>query len=86
MGRIGRIGRMGRMGGMGRSGRGGRGGGDGGIVLFQVGADDVGEGAGDVAEEAELEAADLGFPEGFGGEKRFAEASGKGAGGGESVE
>jgi hypothetical protein len=37
--------------------------------LFQVGAIDVGEDAGDVAEDFELESADLGFPEGFGGEE-----------------
>jgi hypothetical protein len=49
--------------------------------LFQVGTVDGGEDAGDVAEDFELEAADLGFPEGFGWEKRFAESPGKGAGG-----
>ena len=37
--------------------------------MFQVGADDVGEGAGDVAEDFELEALDFGCPEGFGGEE-----------------
>jgi len=66
MGRIGRMGRMGRDGRGGRSGRGGR---RGRVVLFQVGAIDVGEDAGDVAEDFELESADLGFPEGFGGEE-----------------
>jgi hypothetical protein len=49
--------------------------------LFQVGAIDVGEDAGDVAEDFELEALDFGRPEGFGGEERFAESAGKGAGG-----
>jgi hypothetical protein len=37
--------------------------------LFQVSTVGVGEGAGDVAEDFELEAADFGFPEGFGGEE-----------------
>ena len=53
----------------GGSGRGGRSGGDGRVVLFQVGTVDGGEDAGDVAEDFELEAADLGFPEGFGWEE-----------------
>ena len=47
--------------------------------MFQVGAIDVGEDAGDVAEDFELEALDFGGPEGFGGEKRLAESGGKGA-------
>jgi hypothetical protein len=33
--------------------------------LFEVGAAEGGEDAGDVGEDFELEAADLGFPEGF---------------------
>jgi hypothetical protein len=37
--------------------------------LFQEGTGDVGEGAGDVAEDPELEALDFGYPEGFGGEE-----------------
>ena len=37
--------------------------------MFQVGAIDVGEDAGDVAEDFELEALDFGRPEGFGGEE-----------------
>ena len=69
MGRMGRIRRMGLKGWGGGRGRGGRGGREGCVVLFQVGAIDGGEGAGDVAEDFELEAADFGFPEGFGGEE-----------------
>ena len=37
--------------------------------MFEVGAAEGGEDAGDVAEDSELEAADFGFPEGFGGEE-----------------
>jgi hypothetical protein len=47
------------VGGEGRKGRDGR------VVLFQVGAIGAGEGAGDVAEDFELEALDFGRPEGF---------------------
>jgi len=63
---------------MGRRGRGGRSGRDGRVVLFQVGATNVGEDAGDVAEDFELEAPDLRFPEGFGWKERVAEFAGKG--------
>jgi len=55
----GRKGGMRGMGGRGRMGRSGRGGGDGGVVLFEVGAAEGGEDAGDVAEDSELEAADF---------------------------
>ena len=37
--------------------------------MFQEGTDDVGKGASDVVEEAELEGLDFRFPEGFGGEE-----------------
>ena len=75
MGRMGRMGRMRRIGRMGLKGWGGWGGGsgrsgrEGCVVLFQVGAVEGGEWASDVAEDSELEAADFGFPEGFGGEE-----------------
>ena len=56
---VGGEGGNGGRGGRGRGGRSGR------VVLFQVGAIEVGEGAGDVAEDSELEALDFGRPEGF---------------------